>query len=685
MRHERLTRFRRPVSLDAVKSESEVRGPVSIEAKKQTRKLDSWLFLAAWYAISASFLLLLPHSRFGVSWWLLPRAQWLPGGSLAAAFLVSAGIAVLLGLANRKAKLPVAVACTVAAFGVVFLGLFLAKSDFSRAVTLTIFASAVVVNGAPLVIGPSRWQRGMALCALAVAAGVGLITIRPASEALGLGSKLINTEYYNLDENIYAGPKSLVHGGALGRIGNRYLLLTGDGQLYVFDLSAGNDGPKFTRLPYRVPINGDAFSAAAGRALATPPGEGVAAEGRSASGREILNSEWFRTYGLLVQEVGSDTRVFVSHDYWKADQQCWVERVSMLESDRATILGGASGPAWKTLYETTPCLPVRGERRRHGIPFVGYFGGGRMALLDSHTLLLTVGDFGFDGLASDVAQSQDPATSYGKTIAINIADGHATLFTLGHRNPQGLFIDDSGTVWSTEHGPQGGDELNRLVQGKNYGWPYATFGTDYGSFSWPLNKPESEQQGFEAPVFAWVPSIGVSDLVRVEQGLFPQWRGDLLIGSLRAQTLFRAHLHDGRLAYIEPIAIGSRIRDVIEGHDGRIVLWTDDDTLISLRPKPSATGEGLFAEKCSGCHQSAALSGNRIGPNLSGVVGRRIASLAYPDYSPCLRHLQGEWTDARLDAFLKDPHAVCPGTAMDIKGIANDAERASIIRYLGTL
>jgi cytochrome c2 len=357
----------------------------------------------------------------------------------------------------------------------------------------------------------------------------------------------------------------------------------------------------------------------------------------------------------------------------------------MLESNRAALLSGTAGLEWKLLYETTPCLPTRGEHRRHGIPFVGYFGGGRMALLDDQTLLLTVGDFGFDGVASDTAHPQDPATSYGKTLAINIADGHATLFTLGNRNPQGLYIDQSGTIWSTEHGPQGGDELNRLVRGANYGWPYATYGTDYGSFSWPLNKPESEQQGYEAPVFAWLPSIGISNLLRVEQGLFSRWRGDLLIASLKAQTLFRTHLHDGHVAYVEPITIGSRIRDLIVGHDGRIILWTDDATLVSLRPKQGTTGEGLFAEKCSGCHQSSPLSGNRIGPNLSGVMGRRVGSLDYPDYSSCLRRLGGVWSEARLEAFLKAPRAMCPGTAMDIAGVANDADRASIIRYLSTL
>jgi cytochrome c2 len=560
------------------------------------------------------------------------------------------------------------------------------RTEFSRAITIATFLCALVLIPVPYLVGVSRLHRTIALGALLVA-----VVFFPLTASIPLAprktSALIKTEYYNLNVETHSGafPKSVVHGGALARIGDRYLWLSGDGHLDFFEWEAGTDRLKVTLTPYRVPIKGDEFAAAAGRPWANPPGEGLFDSPWLEPGREVLNSEWFRTYGLLVQETGSNVRVFVSHAYWHAARQCWVERVSMLESDRLAMLRAAAGPEWKTLYETTPCLPVSGEGRRRGVPFLGHFGGGRMALLDAQTLLLTVGDFGFDGVASLEAQSQNPATSYGKSITINITDGRATLFTLGHRNPQGLFIDRSGTIWSTEHGPQGGDELNQLERGKNYGWPYATDGTDYGSFSWPLNKPEAARE-YEPPVFSWVPSIAISNLLAVEGRQFSQWRGDLLIASLKAQTLFRARVRDGHIAYVEPIEIGSRIRDVIEGHDGRIVLWTDANTLISLRPKERTTGEGLFAEKCSGCHQSAPANINRIGPNLIGVIGRRVASLSgYPDYSPALRHLGGVWTKERLDEFLKTPRESCPGTAMDYAGAANASERAAIIAYLGTL
>jgi cytochrome c2 len=330
-------------------------------------------------------------------------------------------------------------------------------------------------------------------------------------------------------------------------------------------------------------------------------------------------------------------------------------------------------------------LPVSGERRRRGKPFVGYFGGGRIQLLDATTILLSVGDFGFDGVGSLDALAQDPLTSYGKTIAINIADGRANVFTYGHRNPQGLFIDRAGAIWETEHGPQGGDELNLLKKGANYGWPYATFGTQYGSFSWPLKKPEPEWRGYEDPVFSWVPSVATSNLLMVDGDLFARWRGDLLIGSLKQKTLLRAHVRNGHVLYVEDMYIGAHIRDLVEDQGGRMLIWTDDSTLIVLSPDAGTSGQALFQEKCGGCHESTNSSAPRIGPNLDGVVGRRVAALAeYSDYSVALRHLSGAWDENRLDAFLKQPADICPGTRMDFGGIADSTERSRIIAYLKT-
>lgn len=665
----------------------EVANQSGAKVKPGLREQPSWRYLILWYVTSIAALLHYSGLNLGFRSWRF-AAQFLPLGCLVAAFFLSAACTVFLRPSSRGRLLAWTVVLVMAIFGAVFLGFILTRTEYSRAVTLGVFLYALVLVPAPYLVGGSGLRQALALGGVMAAVAAGSVAVRLTPEVPVHTSTLIKTEFYNLDVHTYSGafPKSKVRGGALARIDNRYLLLSGDGHLHVFSWEAG-DHLTIKTLPYSVPINGEAFSAAAGRAWTDRFDGNLSEEAqRREVGHEILNAEWFRTYGLLVQEVGANTRIFVSHAYWHVAQECWTEQVSVLESNRGAVLRGEAPSEWKTLYETTPCLPVRGEHRRRGIPFVGYFGGGRMALLNSDTLLLTVGDFGFDGLASVHAYAQDPSVSYGKTIAINIADGRATIFTTGHRNPQGLFVDPSGTIWSTEHGPQGGDELNRLVQGGNYGWPFATYGTDYGSLVWPLNKPDPEQKGYAAPVFAWVPSVGISNLVAVERALFSEWRGDLLIATLKAKTLFRARVRDGQIKYLEPIIVESRIRDLIEGHDGSLMLWTDDQKLISLRPREDTTGESLFAEKCSGCHQSSLVSGNRIGPDLLGIVGRQVASVAsYPDYSSSLRRLGGVWTEERMEEFLKAPSAFCPGTTMDFAGDASAAERRAILSYLRTL
>ncbi|MCK1607138.1 c-type cytochrome [Bradyrhizobium sp. 166] len=108
--------------------------------------------------------------------------------------------------------------------------------------------------------------------------------------------------------------------------------------------------------------------------------------------------------------------------------------------------------------------------------------------------------------------------------------------------------------------------------------------------------------------------------------------------------------------------------------------------MIALHPKKGATGETLFVRKCGGCHQPNLMSSNRIGPDLPGIVGRQIASVAsYPDYSSSLRGLGGIWTEDRLDEFLKAPSAFCPGTRMDFAGDASATERRAILSYLRKL
>jgi cytochrome c2 len=238
---------------------------------------------------------------------------------------------------------------------------------------------------------------------------------------------------------------------------------------------------------------------------------------------------------------------------------------------------------------------------------------------------------------------------------------------------------EPGEIWSTEHGPQGGDELNLLEAGRDYGWPRATYGTAYGQKDWPLAQGQERHGVGTKPVFAWVPSIAVSSLIRLRGTAFPAWRDDLLVGSLgglgHGDALFRVELDGARVAFVERIPTGRPVRDLIELDDGRLLLWNGDGTVQTLEPATH-----VFAP-CSGCH-ALRWASHGVGPDLMGVVGRRVASHERFAYSDALRRVGGRWSRARLDGFLRDPAGFAPGTSMEYPGLPDASARATLLDYL---
>lgn len=218
--------------------------------------------------------------------------------------------------------------------------------------------------------------------------------------------------------------------------------------------------------------------------------------------------------------------------------------------------------------------------------------GGRMLFLPDNSLLLTTGD-GFDFRE----QAQDPGSELGKVLRVNDdgsvpADnpfsepGSERVWTLGHRNPQGLVsAGDSGAVYLHEHGPRGGDEVNLLRAGENYGWPLATHGVDY---SGAYVSPFSELPGLAAPLHVWVPSIAPSGMTWYGGDQFPQWRGKLLVGALVDREVRLLTLQDGEVTAEAALfsELDARIRDVYTGADGFLYLLTDaeDGALVRVRP-----------------------------------------------------------------------------------------------------
>lgn len=227
--------------------------------------------------------------------------------------------------------------------------------------------------------------------------------------------------------------------------------------------------------------------------------------------------------------------------------------------------------------------------------------GSRLAWKADGSLLMSIGDGGNapqrigDRLARD--QAQNLASHYGSILQLK-ADGTPAagnplarqpgalpeIWSYGHRNIQGMTIDSAGRVWATEHGPRGGDELNLIEGGSNYGWPLQGYGVDYRSGE-PIG--QKVVAGMVQPKLAWVPSPGPSGLVYYTGSQFPRWKGSLFSGGLASMDVRRIAVDkEGKVVAQERLNIGKRVRDVRQGPDGHLYLLTDEDNGALLRVVP---------------------------------------------------------------------------------------------------
>ena len=228
-----------------------------------------------------------------------------------------------------------------------------------------------------------------------------------------------------------------------------------------------------------------------------------------------------------------------------------------------------------------------------------YHFGGRMVFLPDNTLLLTVGDGD-----STPEEAQNLKSHLGTVVRIH-RDGSVPednpfvgredalphIWSYGHRNPQAILYDaEREAVYSHEHGPKGGDELNRVEKGVNYGWPEITYGREYDN---TVISNYTQKPGMEQPIVYWVPSIAPAGMSVYRGALFPEWDGDFLVASLAERTLRHADFEDGAVTGQQIIAtgIGRRLRDVRVGPDGAVYVLTDERRGKLLRLTPAAAGE----------------------------------------------------------------------------------------------
>jgi len=219
--------------------------------------------------------------------------------------------------------------------------------------------------------------------------------------------------------------------------------------------------------------------------------------------------------------------------------------------------------------------------------------GARLLFLPDSTLLISLGD-GFRWMN----EAQKPDNHFGKIVRIN-SDGSipadnpgfdgtsaAGVFSIGHRNVQGLARDpQTGTLYAVEHGPKGGDELNRIEAGRNYGWPVISYGINYDG---SILTSETAREGMEQPLTYWVPSIATSSLLFYSGEAFPAWKGDLFVGALAGMKVERVDIENGTVMGREALfeELEQRIRSVDQAPDGSLILLTDalDGQVLRIAP-----------------------------------------------------------------------------------------------------
>ena len=216
--------------------------------------------------------------------------------------------------------------------------------------------------------------------------------------------------------------------------------------------------------------------------------------------------------------------------------------------------------------------------------------GSRVVPLPDGTIAITTGD-----RMRHADRAQDPATAYGAVIRV-LPDGSApadnpftanpdalpTLYSHGHRNLQGAALDATGRLWTLEHGPAGGDELNLIEPGANYGWPVASYGVNYNGSDIGDGRTDHAPD-FTAPRYYWDPVIAPGGMVFYDGAMFPDWQGDILAAGLIAQAVVRLDLQGDTVIAEERLAEGvGRVRDVAIDHDGAILFVTDEGNASRL-------------------------------------------------------------------------------------------------------
>ena len=390
----------------------------------------------------------------------------------------------------------------------------------------------------------------------------------------------INSAYYLLNLKKFKIPVYSKYGG-IDTINNKILYVSGESEFFLLEKTNDDENKyEFNSIELKkINNNKDKFI------KKNEPRIGKNAE------------EYFGVKDILIEEFDAYNSkiLLVSSLNYIENEDCYNISVYLSEIINEKNLEISD---WNKIFSSESCLSIDLTKNPR---FAAASAGGRIAKLNENNILLSIGDFYADGVNGPVL-SQDLSNDYGKIIKINITDKSHEIFSFGHRNPQGLYIDQNRNIFSTEHGPLGGDEINLIYENNNYGWPYATYGTNFKSYDayydkiideskskreWPIDKTNNTHKNYTKPLFSWGNQFGASNLIIYEKNYFKKWNKNLVVSSLAKKQLTRMvyDYENKSIIYIENIPIDKRIRDIISLDNGIIALLTDRGVNIEDKPE----------------------------------------------------------------------------------------------------
>jgi aldose sugar dehydrogenase len=288
--------------------------------------------------------------------------------------------------------------------------------------------------------------------------------------------------------------------------------------------------------------------------------------GRAAAASERINDSRFAITDISVLTQTAETaQLLISYPRFNSEGRCVTV---VVYSYRANFGAQPSLKRGKMWFQSKPCVAISAVQHA----------AGRMELIDAKSAYLTIGDLGYPEIGDKTKRG-----TLGTVMKISAKK--VTQISSGHRNAQGILLIGKD-LYTSEHGPRGGDELNLIQQGIDYGWPTVTYGERYspGDYVSPTN-PESHN-GFRKPLTYWVPSVAPTELIQLPAAsAWGQWSSSIVMGTLREESLIFIQMNNKRVVgQMQTVNVSERIRDLDVTKDGSIIATTDSGKLLVINP-----------------------------------------------------------------------------------------------------